>query len=37
MDNKLGLHPKMRNLASISPAVGTYYPRSIDRKPEAIR
>ncbi|XP_032670761.1 lymphocyte expansion molecule-like [Odontomachus brunneus] len=36
MDNKLGLHPKMRNLISVSPGVGTYYPRSIDRKPEAI-
>ncbi|XP_014486673.1 PREDICTED: uncharacterized protein C1orf177-like [Dinoponera quadriceps] len=34
--NELGLHPKMRTLASDSPAVGTYYPRPIERKPESI-
>ncbi|XP_036148195.1 lymphocyte expansion molecule [Monomorium pharaonis] len=32
LDNKLGLHPKLKAFAPVSPAVGSYDPRPIDCK-----
>lgn len=32
LDSKIGLHPKLKAFVPISPAVGSYDPRPIDRK-----